>query len=240
MTMKVASEHFSYFEFLKVLIPRYLTDEQHPMPLAEKTLVVPLNVIPKNEQYYSEVVDIMKCYEDTIKGFFEMAGKEVDRNTKVHVGGDQMTRERFSGAKCLMIGSPTEAECFEHLTLISSELFHLDMKFLALPYKHLYKEESTRDVGTMRAEQIRTQRQNVKLKVKDNYNPDKEFFISFVDSYLVEMISNYFEMDNTQAAPRTIKAPDDPEEKFSWTKEHFKEMLQKNVGTFVHLKRKGM
>ena len=61
--------------------------------LARKNTIVPLPVLPLNEQKYSDVVQILDHYEDTISHFFEEAASPVQ---KVHVGGDLLTRERFT------------------------------------------------------------------------------------------------------------------------------------------------
>jgi hypothetical protein len=82
--------------------------------LARKNTIVPLPVLPLNEQKYSDVVQILDHYEDTISHFFEEAASPVQ---KVHVGGDLLTRERLTGTKGLRSGCATEKEMFDHLYL---------------------------------------------------------------------------------------------------------------------------
>ena len=54
----------------------------------------------KNEQKYSETIEILDSYEKTPEDCSTIAG--VDLNDKhFHIGGDQMMRERFSSANCL-------------------------------------------------------------------------------------------------------------------------------------------
>jgi hypothetical protein len=56
---------------------------------------IPLSVLPKNEQKYTDVIDILDSYEHLVSDIY---GDEP--NIKVHIGGDQLTRERgFRGEK---------------------------------------------------------------------------------------------------------------------------------------------
>lgn len=78
--------------------------------LKEKTQVVLLDTLYKNEQKYAEVVDILDSYEQVISDTFEDL-----RDIKIHIGGDQLTRERFSGAKSLRAGANDPKEQLKHL-----------------------------------------------------------------------------------------------------------------------------
>lgn len=108
--------------------------------VTRKHSVVPLPVLSKNEQCYTDVIQILDSYEETVAEIFKASGKVFDGKTKVHIGGDQLTRERFSGAKRLRKVAITEEERFEHLSPITFELFHLQMTLLTMFYKLLYKK----------------------------------------------------------------------------------------------------
>jgi len=223
MAMHIASKHVAYFSYLKDLIPRYLVDE-HIDQLKRKTGVIPLQVLAKNEQRYGDVVDILRYYESTISSIYQKAG--VDLENTIHIGGDQMTRENFSGAKRLMIGAPTPADRFAHLTPITAEFFHMAMKLLSVSFKRLFDAKSSREIGTMKAEQVRIQRTTVSADVSNTYTADKEFFISFVNAYIVEAILQYFDMDDTLSSPRVKTLPDSPNERLTWTREHFRRIIK--------------
>ena len=55
-------------------------------------------IMCKNEQNYADVVEILDSYEDHIADIYRKSGASLDE-VKIHIGGDQLTRERFSGAK---------------------------------------------------------------------------------------------------------------------------------------------
>lgn len=59
--------------------------------MRRRNLVVALPVLPFNEQKYADVVQILDHYEQYIKEIYQSAEVPLD---KVHIGGDQLTRER--------------------------------------------------------------------------------------------------------------------------------------------------
>ena len=96
---------------------------------------------------------MLDSYEQLIDDIYTEAGLQVDDSTKVHIGGDQLTRERFSGAKRLRATALTSKEKFQHLTPITFEFVHLQMNFLTNFLKLLYNKNST-EPGTFHAEKI--------------------------------------------------------------------------------------
>jgi hypothetical protein len=236
MAMHVSLKHIAYFSYLKELLPQYLLDENSDK-LKQKTGVIPLSVLAKNEQHYGDVVDILRYYECTINDVYKKAGQEI-AGAKIHIGGDQMTRQNFSGAKRLLIGAPTPADRFEHLSPITAEFFHAAMKFLSVAFKRLFDSNSNREMGTMKAEQLRIQRTTVSSDVPNAYTPDKEFFVSFVNSYIVEAVLQYFQMEDTLSSPPTKLVPLNADKRLEWTKQHFQAIIKESVGTFAHRSKK--
>lgn len=233
MSMKVAITHIAYFSFLKDKVSTHLTDK-YSTKLMEKTTIIPLTVLPKNEQKYGDVVDIMRHYEGILHNVFSKAGCELHPRVKIHIGGDQLTRERFSGAKRLLIGAPTPDGRLDHLTPITSEYFHMAMKLLGVAYKQLYNKDSGINLGTMKSAQTRIQRNSVDADVKNAYNADKDFFISFVDAYIVEAVCHHFDLLDTQSTPPVKVAPLEEDQQYDWAVHHFTEMVKSSVGLFIH------
>jgi len=73
----------------------------------QRKTVIPLPVLAKNEQKYADVVDSLDHYEDIVIKVFDAARKDVNA-AKLHIGGDQLTRELVFGAKCLRLGGLSE------------------------------------------------------------------------------------------------------------------------------------
>lgn len=59
--------------------------------MMRRNLVVALPVLPFNEQKYADVVQILDHYEQYIEEIYQSAEVPL---AKVHIGGDQLTRER--------------------------------------------------------------------------------------------------------------------------------------------------
>jgi hypothetical protein len=95
---------------------------------------MPTKVLPLNEQNYSDCVQILIDYEDCLDNVFTQAGQDLDTTRSIHIGGDQLTRERFSGAKSLKSGCFTAKERFDHLGPITFELWHTAMNYLKLVF----------------------------------------------------------------------------------------------------------
>ena len=88
----------------------------------------------KNEQKYSETIEILDSYEKTPEDCSTIAG--VDLNDKhFHIGGDQMMRERFSSANCLRaLHHSGQKASFGHLIPITFELFHMMMNYVHVAF----------------------------------------------------------------------------------------------------------
>ncbi|XP_070581644.1 uncharacterized protein [Ptychodera flava] len=198
---RVAVRMLPCFQFLKDVIPKYIQG-QYSKALARTSKVIPLPVLVDcNEQNYNDAVRILDFYEDTVNDIYEQAGLSANDHASVHIGGDQLTRERFSGAKRLRIGGTTMKERFDHLTPITFELFHMQINYLTLMFKVLYRDGSVLELGTMHSEQKRIMRRNVNEDVKNAYDADENFTVSFIDAYIVEALLEFFGMENVNSIP---------------------------------------
>lgn len=148
LSSRVLVEFFPWLKVATLAVSQPIADMPDAMKM--KNEVIPLPVMHKNEQKYSDVVDILANYQDICEDTYKAAGKNIE---KVHIGGDQLTRERFSGAKRLRAAALTEKERFEALYPITFEVFHLQMAVLTLFYQILYDEHHT-DIFTLHSQRI--------------------------------------------------------------------------------------
>ena len=86
----------------------------------------------------------MSLFDSVMRNAYEKAGVPFDE-TKIHIGGDQLTRERFSSAKRLLLGTKNVSDTFDHLSPVTAEFFHLSMKLLSVCHKRLYNTNNGRD-----------------------------------------------------------------------------------------------
>lgn len=108
---KIAIEFFPAFKKLKHSVKNIIAPEYpEVVRYKNKTLVLP--VLPLNEQSYSDVVQILDNYGEIVDQIKDMSGVEIK---SVQIGGDQLTWERFSGAKGLRVGCLRSKDRFENL-----------------------------------------------------------------------------------------------------------------------------
>lgn len=137
-----------------------------------------------------DVVDILNFMMNLFLTFVRRATK-MKQFFFIHVGGDQLTRERFSGAKAMRVHKDDRKDRFVNLSPITFELFHMQMNFLEMSFKILYKENSVGDRGTLSHLKNIISRTNVNENINNHYDADKEYFVSVVDMYIVECVLEY-------------------------------------------------
>ena len=223
---RVLAEHVHWFKFLKRFLPDHMPAE-YSEQLTKQNEVIPLPVLFENEQKYDNVVVILDAYEELIRKVHERAEVPMP-DIRIHVGGDQLTRERFSGAKRLSIGYYNEPHRFEHLSPITFEFFHMNLNFLILLFKELYDTNSYDELGTMRSEQARIKRENVDKDPRHAYDADKDFTVSFVDAYIVEAALHHFSIPDIWSSPGQILPPEE-EDVSQWMETHLGALVDKLV-----------
>ena len=208
--VRTAARHIPYFESFLDILPINIW-EPAPEDLHQKNTVISLPVLHHNEQKYDETVKILDYYEDFLKSCYEEAGIQMGT---VHIGGDQLTRDRFSGAKRLRACGLDPYEKLQHLSPITFEMFHLMMNYCQLVFKQLFRDSSSTDVGTMKCEADTILRSNV--NVNEHYNADRDFIVYFVDCYIVEAVLHYFGMEDSHSVPTKNKLPSSASKEDKW------------------------
>ena len=192
LLLKVISRFIPYFKPLAEHVGKAKNKDKHT-----KTVVVPIEVLPYNEMKYIDVVNIllfMKMYAENI---YNKAGVPF---TSIHTGGDQLTRERFSHAKEMRLKNMFPDEQLQSMTPVTMEFFHLMMNLLhKVIYKNLYSERL--DQGTLHHAKETLHRNNVDPGRPEHYEANKEMFLSYFRSNLIEAVLHYFGMDDLKSEP---------------------------------------
>jgi hypothetical protein len=204
-----------YFQKFAKKIPKFLSVPHEFMGNINKVISLPL--LLKNEQKLSDVVLILDYYVNFLDKCYKEAGRCFD-NVQVHIGGDQLTRERFSGGKRIRTDHGDPKTNFSNLGPITFELFHMVMNFLQLIFKELYKSSSVAECGTLKFIQDRLSRKSVNEDVKKAYDADKEFIIAVNDIYSVVSIMQHFGMSAYTDQPTKNMCPCDcsEQDEYEW------------------------
>lgn len=195
---RAAAQIIPCFQHLQKMLDQPIQEAPRFMHVANK--VLPFNVVMKNEQKYSETVEILDSYEALLKKSYEKANVSFE-HVKVHCGGDQMTRERFSGAKCLRANHTTPEASFSHLGPITFELFHQHMNFVKNTFDDFFHKDSACDVGTLKFFQERLSRPSVNGDVVHHYDAHKELLSDVTKVYCVLAVMQHFGMNNLNDSP---------------------------------------
>lgn len=223
---KVIVDHFPILSYLDVFDTS--TFGCHNAKLTSKNKVINLPIMFKNEQHIADVVDIMDEFE---KILVDVYGDKLNPSVQIHIGGDQLTRERFSSAKRIRATAKTDLTRYQHLQPISFEFFHLEMKYLEYFYKTLYNKSSAMDVGTMFSMKLRVNRTNVNDDVHSNFDANKDFAISIIDVHILEAALTFFGMADGTSNP-TLHVP--PRfENFEEQKQWVHRTLQEFISTYI-------
>ena len=226
---KTIATFLPQLSFIAEVMPQNLALPENAR-LAKKTQVIPMPVLPLNEQYYQDVVHILDSYESTIQKLIQDGG--LPEHIKIHIGGDQLTRERFSYGSFLRIGNRNPHDRFAHLGPITFEFYHLGMNFMEkVIFRRLWKDDSQRDMGTMNSEATRIFRHSVDPDVMKAYDADKEFILSFAHAYIIEAAMDFFGMAERNDMPTRNIPPQfaNDHEKRLWAYE----MMGKIIDSYV-------
>jgi hypothetical protein len=196
--------HFSSFQDV---CPKNLLPEGS-RTFTTKTNVLPIGVRDLNENKKQDVPTILREYQDCFVNLFTACGIEMPEDAHIHIGGDQLTREKFSNALKLMLGNPYKEENLSRLYPVTFEFFHLMMNFLQAIFDVLHLESDKLQPGTLGFAKTRLDRRKVREPVKQQYDPCKEFITTTTRATAVAAILNHFGMDDI-SSPATKNIPPD-------------------------------
>ena len=106
-------------DFLPQLSFMSVTDNnRHNVNRPMKTTVIPLEVLPLNEQYYGDDVEILLYYEKLIRQIHNEACIPLTAEHQYQIGGDQLTWARF-----LRLRNAFPEERIDHLSPVTHDEF---------------------------------------------------------------------------------------------------------------------
>ena len=120
---RILTEYFPALVPFSKVVPKHI-HHKHTAEMSQKSDVVVLDILMKNEAKHRDMLDIMK----TLQGYL---GEDYPDQHPVLSGGDQMTCERQAGAQRHMMDGNTEQERLEHLTPVAED-WHCLVAFLGV------------------------------------------------------------------------------------------------------------
>ena len=219
LVAKVLSKYLPQLKHFMDTAPKQFAAPQPEF--CEKTQVVPLPVLQLNEQYDKDTVKILEYYQGLVKEL------PLQTAEPIHIGGDQLTRERFGTALRLRIGN-TKERSSANLGPATFEFFHLGMNYLnKMVFDTLWNKQGEEELGTLRGERERINRKSVDPDVAKAYEADKLFFLNYTSAHIVESALDFFGMDSRNDYPTKNQPPQDasPEQRKAWVYQAVGDML---------------
>jgi hypothetical protein len=231
---KIWKEFFPQLYFLSDIFPDHIGNDD--IKFAVKTEVFPMGVINKDEMKATDVVDILEKYTQYMKTLYKNADKNINKADVIHIGGDQLTRERLSMGINTRLANPFPEKLLNELgrVAVTMEFFHLDMNFLQKIYKYLSSNDAVTitEVGTIGHAIARLSRTHVNYKkLTSHYDACKDLFLTFWRSLLVTASLEFFGMTDLKDAITSNCPPlnQDPKEREVWAKQALSDFLTKLV-----------
>ena len=110
---RILTEYFPALVPFSKVISKHI-HHKHTAEMSQKSDVVVLDILMKNEAKHGDMLDIMK----TLHGYL---GEDYPDQHPVLSGGDQMTCKRQAAAQRHMMDGNTEQEWLEHLTPVAED-----------------------------------------------------------------------------------------------------------------------
>ncbi|XP_066929560.1 uncharacterized protein [Clytia hemisphaerica] len=204
-------------------IPHIYTQE-----MSQKSEVVPLGLIFKDETSTSGMIDIVKHIQENYVPQVTLEDGTIEVIKQIAVGGDQKTEGRCDSAqRCFLDGRND----FEKLQGVWSkfEHWHLKRTLYILKETLFQKSSSGSQYGTTQWSLNVTNMTNAKSGPKKAFNAYKDFSDVELDSQIVACAMVHFDMKNIDddPVPQEIKDSEDPKERFLWLYNNIEEILTK-------------
>ncbi|CAC5402623.1 unnamed protein product [Mytilus coruscus] len=239
---RILVEYMPGFQWMKKVLPDHI-DHPHREEMKRKSVVHMLPLSLNNECSYDGCVRIMDEYIEMINRWYRKAGRAAELDTlQIPVGGDQLTRVRFQGAKTLRAGAHTKQERFDQLYPMVIELFHTLQDFLEKLCKRFLKLGNSRDQGTLANLKILIQRSNVNGKVKsrfkvceDTVQAHEDFVLTVGHSYFLDYAMKKFDMKDLDDTPTHKLLPENIKQLHAPSKQKIFDAIMEEVIADIYI-----
>ena len=203
MVVDIVGKYLPFFAFAKKSVPGCL--QSLPEEQKARTDIIPLPCLPFNEQKYQDDVKILEWYQQLAEKIIRESG--IDGTTKFQIGGDQLTRERFTEALLLRLDNINPGERFANIGRCTAEFFHLGMNYMEkCIFSELWNGDGRTEMGTLRGECERLCRSQVDPNVMKAYDADKRFVSNYINANIIEAAMTFFGMEDRNSHP-TLQTP---------------------------------
>ncbi|CAC5412689.1 unnamed protein product [Mytilus coruscus] len=212
LTATLLVNHLKYFKVFEGTIVQH---PQHTFSkeMKEKSCVVPLGILPLNENKTSEMIDVLKYLHKFVPGHREeeeIMNEEIRDDTSagmrtIPCGGDQLSVERLKSAHSARFDGDTPEERLEGVIAMVED-FHEKMNVLQVIMDKFYATSSAREQGTLYQLRNVINRRNVVKTVSQDYHADSSFIDLVTDCHVITAAMEHFNLEEVNSTSDRIPA----------------------------------
>ncbi|XP_019861291.1 PREDICTED: uncharacterized protein LOC109589693 [Amphimedon queenslandica] len=237
---RILVEILPFFELcFSDIIPNHI-EHKHYKEMSSKSVVVPLGIIPKNENKIKDMVEILDHFHQYVPQIEYQVDhcvndeSEVVHEAKTHgifFGGDQLSVARTRSALRIRHNSDTPSVRLEGF-IPAIEDWHAKLTLFEVIWKYFLSQKSASDHGTMYQIRNLIGRSNVTIKPKHAMNACEDFLILVLRSYITSAAMKVLEITDVNETPSCIP-PDLWLQKKDVRKKEMDSILTKIVHKFL-------
>ncbi|CAC5406574.1 unnamed protein product [Mytilus coruscus] len=218
ITAEILCSHLDCFKDFQGIIDSKF-QHKYSDEMKKKSYVVPLGILPLNENKTSDMIEILKTLHKYVPGSRseEEINCEDERDDScagmrtIPLGGDQLTVERIRSAHLCRFDGDTPEERLEGVIAMVED-FHEKMNFLQVIMDRYYSTNSSRERGTLYQLRNIINRRNVVSDVSKGYHASADFIDLVTECHIITAALEHLNMESPssecESLPENISKAD--------------------------------
>eukprot|EP00731_Ephydatia_muelleri_P022356 Em0014g947a len=216
LVSRVLCKHMKFFNVSFDDVVQWHIHHKYYKEMSQKSQVVPLGIILKNENKIDEMTEILTdlhqyvpCVtqeESASLSTGQVVTKKTEYMHRILIGGDQLTVARMRSAINIKNNSWTATGRLEGFIPVAED-WHTKAIYLDLIWRYFYATSSSNQTGTLYHLKNLLNRTSIPKKAKKQYDACHDFFVLVVEAYILVAAMTELKMDNLDGIPDKTFAP---------------------------------
>ncbi|KAL5484392.1 hypothetical protein EMCRGX_G020883 [Ephydatia muelleri] len=216
LVSRVLCKHMKFFNVSFDDVVQWHIHHKYYKEMSQKSQVVPLGIILKNENKIDEMTEILTdlhqyvpCVtqeESASLSTGQVVTKKTEYMHRILIGGNQLTVARMRSAINIKNNSWTATGRLEGFIPVAED-WHTKAIYLDLIWRYFYATSSSNQTGTLYHLKNLLNRTSIPKKSKKQYDACHDFFVLVVEAYILVAAMTELKMDNLDGIPDKTFAP---------------------------------